>query len=213
MTVRRIQEDLEKKYGKKKEYTIEELLGEEFAGEIRKTMEKKDEPQQIESELQENFLTDMEKRLQNEEDQNEDFTRREEIKIWDENVDNNQKLINTPLNSSSLSSGSSSESTEEEVGNINTNWIHFGFEDLYLANLFEEPIQQQPEAMALDIIKVRDFYGKPDEDVTEWVRDFNRAAEVNRWMNDDADNNLRLGMAKAHLKGDAVDWCETNDAI
>src|SRR5688572_8161231 len=128
MTVRRIQEDLEKKYGKKKEYTIEELLGEEFAGEIRKTMEKKDEPQQIESELQENFLTDMEKRLQNEEDQNEDFTRREEIKIWDENVDNNQKLINTPLNSPSLSSDSSSESTEEEseVGNINTNWIHFG---------------------------------------------------------------------------------------
>ena len=212
-TVKGIHDYLEKKYGKKREYTFDELFSDEFADQTRKTVEETDK---LRNEPEGNFLRNMEDELLNRRFEQKSPVDEKEIRLWNEDVENIEKDIKIPPDSLSSMSGSdsSSETTEEEseVGNINTNWIHFGFEDFDLTNLFEEPVQQQPETMALDIIKVKDFYGKPDEDVNEWVRDFNRAAEVNRWTNDDADNNLRLGMAKAHLKGEAADWCETNDA-
>src|SRR4051794_216219 len=176
---------LEKKYGKK-DYTLDNLLEEEL--EI------------IEDEL--------ELEQWNEE--------KPEIFMENESGDENEKLIKGSQESLSLTL-SSKESTEEEIvekefelGNINTNWIHFGFEDLNLENLFEE--QQPLITMALNIVRASFFEGGPNEDPAEWVREFNRVANANDWTNDDADDNLRLKMAKAHLKGEAADWCEENGA-
>ncbi|HVI21530.1 MAG TPA: hypothetical protein VM660_05715, partial [Bacillus sp. (in: firmicutes)] len=116
---------------------------------------------------------------------------------------------NSERNSTASSTESSSSEEESEKININTEWIHSGFESLNLENLFGQSLRQ---IMALNIAKVRSFSGKPDEDVNEWIRDFNRAADLNEWTNDDEDNNKRLRAAKAFLEGEAADWCEINDA-
>src|SRR5205814_1200150 len=66
--------------------------------------------------------------------------------------------------------------------------------------------------MATNFIKPRYFSGELDEDLTEWVKQFNQAAESNEWVNNDVANNQKTRMAKVHLGGAAADWCDDNNA-
>src|SRR5438477_286669 len=133
----------------------------------------------------------------------------EEIRTWAENIEDHENIeekgINTPEISPSSSGSTESSEESEELEHIEPRFDYY-FEELRLNELFKENI----EHMALNIIKPRFFEGQTDEDPAEWVKEFNRAAEANEWTNDDADNNLRLRMAKAHLKGEAADWCDDN---
>ena len=146
----------------------------------------------------------------------------EEVRTWAENIEieneetleniiiDDEKIINTPEISSSSESSSDSDKESEIVEILEEFELYFGNQDLNLENLFEENTENIE--MALNIMKPSFFSGGPDEDPSEWVKEFDRAAEANAWINDDADDNLRTRMAKAHLKGEAADWCDDNNA-
>ncbi|HVH96494.1 MAG TPA: hypothetical protein VM682_06100, partial [Bacillus sp. (in: firmicutes)] len=209
-TVEGFRKYLEEKYGKKKEYSMEEFFDfEEFGQTIGETVKGMDDVRN-----EENFLESIEKELRDNDEIEDNI-----MKNTENGKQNEKKGIktqgkspsfeNSERNSTASSTESSSSEEESEKININTEWIHSGFESLNLENLFGQSLRQ---IMALNIAKVRSFSGKPDEDVNEWIRDFNRAADLNEWTNDDEDNNKRLRAAKAFLEGEAADWCEINDA-
>ena len=54
-----------------------------------------------------------------------------------------------------------------------------------------------------NIAKVRNFYGKDDEEPTEWIKEFNRTAEANNWK-----NGKRIAIAATHLREIAMEWYE-----
>ena len=60
----------------------------------------------------------------------------------------------------------------------------------------------------LSIVKINDFSGRNDEDPYEWIDQFERAAEANRW----ADARL-VAIAKGYFKGAAADWVRDATAV
>src|SRR6266480_3468922 len=133
----------------------------------------------------------------------------EEIKIEPENTsDIDEKVINTAEIPSASESSESEEYFEEENEEFE---LYLGDQDLNLGDLFKENDFEYIE-MALNIAKPSYFSRELDEDPNEWVKQFDRAAEANVWVNDDVANNLRTRMAKAYLKGVAADWCDDNNA-
>jgi predicted aspartyl protease len=58
--------------------------------------------------------------------------------------------------------------------------------------------QMRPER---SVAKVRIFAGKPEEDVEEWINEFERVAIANHW-----DNTRKLEVAPAYLQGAAKRW-------
>src|SRR5581483_6356928 len=56
----------------------------------------------------------------------------------------------------------------------------------------------------LSIVKISDFYGKDSEDPYEWIDQFERAAEANRWQ--DGNNGRLVAIAKGYFKDAAADW-------
>src|ERR1044071_2546740 len=72
--------------------------------------------------------------------------------------------------------------------------------------------EEEIEEMALNIIKAPTFGGEVHENPNEWVDEFDRIARANNWVENDANDNHRLQMAAAHLKGEAATWYEANRA-
>src|SRR5437764_855178 len=68
--------------------------------------------------------------------------------------------------------------------------LYLGDQDLNLEDLFKENDFEHIE-MATNFIKPRYFSGELDEDLTEWVKQFNQAAESNEWVNNDVANNQK----------------------
>lgn len=52
------------------------------------------------------------------------------------------------------------------------------------------------------------FYGKEEEDPTEWIRNYNRAAQANRW-----DESRKMQLVGTFLRGNALHWFEDNEEI
>src|SRR4051794_27060580 len=66
--------------------------------------------------------------------------------------------------------------------------------------------------MALNVAKCKPFGGGVNENPSEWIAEFERVANANKWEEDDADNNHRTLMAAAHLTGEAGIWYDANKA-
>src|SRR5437763_857924 len=80
-------------------------------------------------------------------------------------------------------------------------------EDLNLERLFEENFEIFE--MALNIAKCRKYDGS--ENPEDWVKEFERVARANAWVDaDHANNSLSYNFAIAHLEGEAADWFEEN---
>src|SRR5439155_501520 len=109
-----------------------------------------------------------------------------------ENTKNNEKHINISPILSNVSTVESEESDRETTT--------------------EESIdtEEEIENMALDIIKAPIFGGEAHENPAEWINEFDRAARANNWAEGDANDNQRLQMAAAHLRGEAAIWYEAN---
>lgn len=75
-----------------------------------------------------------------------------------------------------------------------------------LTNAINNMNNAQPRE--LSIIKLSDFSGKDNEDPYEWIDQFERAAEANRW----ADGRL-VAIAKGYLKDAAADWIREATAV
>ena len=54
-----------------------------------------------------------------------------------------------------------------------------------------------------NIVKVREFYGRDEENPVEWIEEFNRIADANNWKND-----RKLLIAAAYLRETAAEWYE-----
>src|SRR5687767_14267178 len=50
------------------------------------------------------------------------------------------------------------------------------------------------------------FYGKEEEDPTEWIRNFDRAAKANRW-----NEARKMQIIGSYLRGNALHWYEDNE--
>src|SRR3989440_10083885 len=70
--------------------------------------------------------------------------------------------------------------------------------------------EEEIEDMALNIIRAPTFGGEAHENPAEWIDEFDRAARANNWAEGDANDNQRLQMAAAHLRGEAAIWYEAN---
>ena len=61
------------------------------------------------------------------------------------------------------------------------------------------------------IMKVKEFYGRDDEDPHEWCAEFEKACAANGWSGND--NNIRRkDIASSYLRGNAAEWYETDQA-
>ena len=106
------------------------------------------------------------------------FRYRQTRQLLTMNVQNVQNILNTVLGQNGLNIQQLHQNLTNAVNNANN-----------------APPRE------LSIIKVSDFSGKDNEDPYEWIDQFERAAEANRW----ADARL-VPIAKGYFKGAAADW-------
>src|SRR5205814_1860883 len=93
-----------------------------------------------------------------------------------------------------------------EIPNFDFTTIYI--EDLTFENLFEENFEDfENFEMALEYgIKLRTFEGRIDENVEDWVEEFEGVANFNDWANGNNVASARFKAAIAHLRGDALDY-------
>src|SRR5947199_4000729 len=146
------------------------------------------------------FLEDALKEIEEKEKEKKFGLDNEEVRTWAENVEeenafeekiseeifekDDENVINTIEILSSSAESSSESDKESEIFEIPEEFeLYFGNQDLNLENLFEENLEENFE-MALNIVKPNFFSGGSDEDPSKWVKEFDRAAEANAWIND-----------------------------
>src|SRR5436190_17871374 len=103
-----------------------------------------------------------------------------------------EKDINTSTILSNVSTVESEESNRETITEESTD------------------TEEEIEDMALNIIRAPTFGGEAHENPAEWIDEFDRAARANNWAEGDANDNQRLQMAAAHLRGETAIWYEAN---
>src|SRR5436305_4828308 len=149
----------------------------------------------------------------------------EEVRTWAENIEeentfeekiseeifekDDEKVINTAEILSSSEESSSESDKESEIIEIvkEFDFTAIYLEDLNLERLFEENFEIFE--MALNIAKCRKYDGS--ENPEDWVKEFERVAHANAWVDaDHANNSLSYNFAIAHLEGEAADWFEEN---
>ena len=180
------------------------------------------------------FLEDALKEIEEKEKEKKFGLDNEEVRTWAENVEeenafeekipeenfekDDENVINTTEILSSSAESSSESDKESEIFEIPEEFeLYFGNQDLNLENLFEENLEENFE-MALEYgIKLRTFEGRIDENVEDWIIEFEGIADFNNWVDADAVDSARFKAAIAHLRGDALDFYrekrQGNDAL
>src|SRR5436190_2833131 len=169
------------------------------------------------------FLEDALKEIEEKEKEKKFGLDNEEVRTWAENVEeenafeekipeeifekDDENVINTTEILSSSAESSSESDKESEIFEIPEEFeLYFGNQDLNLENLFEENLEENFE-MALEYgIKLRTFEGRIDENVEDWIIEFEGIADFNNWVDANAVDSARFKAAIAHLRGDALDF-------
>lgn len=210
-------ENLEKEELSVEEYIIDEIYTELFENEKNEDkmedtihIEKKNKEKRNSFELNEDeeYTVDMARETHKnlgkffEEMEKEIDKEKEEINF----PEKNEKVINTPEISSSLNSSEESSSNSSEEFEIIKPKFNYYLDDLNFELLFGKHIIEVTE-MALSYgVKFRTFEGKINENVDEWIEEFETVAEFNDWIDDNDINSPRFKAARAHLRGDAMDF-------
>ena len=225
------------KYSTEPEQTIPRIVGEIIKIIIRsenfklKQTEQK-HTEQIETEQTENYYE-----TETEQENIYDELEQPEINIYDEierTLKNWEKDINTRLENTSKEK-SDSEESKETTELINTEDLELTSEaeseetEYNLNLLFEQNLINMAEITRDEmvglfhgvfgahgenlrpIMKVKEFYGRDDEDPHEWCAEFEKACAANGWSGND--NNIRRkDIASSYLRGNATEWYETDQA-
>ena len=207
------EQNIELSYGRA-ESTKEESLPESSSEEKENSTPEKESPEQTETEQEGLYDTGFEDEI--------------------ERILKSLESINTELKGSSIEN-SDSEKSEELTGLINTEDLELISEtesessEYNLNLLFEEDLinmagithdqmrdlmqgvfGQHGENMR-PIMKVKEFYGRDDEDPHEQCAEFEKACAANGWGGND--NNIRRkNIASSYLRGNAAEWYETDQA-
>src|SRR2546421_332883 len=120
------------------------------------------------------------------------------LKSSDENGSEKEEQINEEL----LKNSDENSSEKEQEDTKNNEELEDTEESIYT--------EEEIEDMALNIIRAPTFGGEAHENPAEWIDEFDRAARANNWAEGDANDNQRLQMAAAHLRGEAAIWYEAN---
>src|SRR5256886_8805839 len=207
------EQNIELSYGRA-ESTKEESLPESSSEEKENSTPEKESPEQTETEQEGLYDTGFEDEI--------------------ERILKSLESINTELKDSSIEN-SDSEKSEELTGLINTKDLELisetesesseynlnllfeedlinmaGITHDQMRNLMQGVFGQHGENMR-PIMKVKEFYGRDDEDPHEWCAEFEKACAANGWGGND--NNIRRkNIASSYLRGNATEWYETDQA-
>ena len=193
------------------ESTKEESLPESGSEEKENNTPEKETPEQTEEEQEELFDTGFEEEIERTlKDINTELESSSEEKPESEKSEETEELINAE--DLELTS-----ETESETSEYNLNLL-FGENLVNMAaptfaemrTLFESTFGAHGENMR-PIMKVKEFYGRDDEDPHEWCAEFEKACAANGWTGD-PNNVRRKDIAASYLRGNAAEWYGADQA-
>ena len=168
-----------------------------------------------ESERPEINIYDEIERTKNWEDINTGLENLSEKNSDSEKSQETTKLVNTE--DLELKSETNSSETESETSEYNLELL-FEQNLEIMAGLTQDQFRQELQAIfgahgenMRPIMRIKEFYGRDDEDPHEWCAEFEKASAANGWAGND-NNVRRKNIASAYLRGNAAEWYETDQA-
>ncbi len=178
---------------------------------FKKIQEEKEKGQPIE-EILEKYLTDLQRSITYQADKRK--SEEEELKVFTELIKGENKPIFTgvlgtipglvPLFIERTEKDKTESEPEENTESESENEEKHTEMDEAMAKRLSEALENLGEQ---NVVTPTLFYGKEEEDPTEWIRNFDRAAKANKW-----DEIRKLELVGVYLRGNALRWYEDNEA-